>query len=80
MVNPATVTSHGDAALAAVAELRRLVLDEQFGAADRMLSSLHDIGSATTIATLRQLCVSYAEQLRIASELDSAARAQRLLA
>jgi DNA-binding SARP family transcriptional activator len=45
-----------------------------------MLASLHDVGSPTTIDTLRQLCVSGAEQLRIASELDSAARAQRLLA
>jgi DNA-binding SARP family transcriptional activator len=74
------MTSHSDEALAAVGELRRLVLDEQFGAAERMLGSLHDIGSPTTIDTLRQLCVSGAEQLRIASELDSAARAQRLLA
>jgi DNA-binding SARP family transcriptional activator len=74
------MTSHGDDALAALAEVRRLVLDEQFGAADRLLASLHGIGSATTIDTLRQLCTSGAEQLRIASELDSAARAQRLLA
>lgn len=74
------MTSHSDEALAAVAELRRLVLDEQFGAAERMLASLHGIGSATTIDTLRQLCVSGAEQLRIASELETAARAQRLLA
>jgi DNA-binding SARP family transcriptional activator len=72
--------AHGASALAAAAELRRLVLAQQFAAAERMLASLHDIGSATTIDTLRQLCVSGAEQLRIASELDSAARAQRLLA
>ncbi len=45
-----------------------------------MLAGLHGIGSATTIDTLRQLCVTGAEQLRIASELDSAARAQLLLA
>jgi DNA-binding SARP family transcriptional activator len=45
-----------------------------------MLAALRDLGSPTTIETLRQLCVSGAEQLRIASELDSAARAQRLLA
>jgi len=74
------MTSHGDDALAAVAELRRLVLHEQFGAAERLLATLHGTGSATTIDTLRQLCVSGAEQLRIASELDAAARAQRLLA
>jgi DNA-binding SARP family transcriptional activator len=74
------MTSHGDEALAALAEVRRLVLDEQFGAAEHLLASLHGIGSAMTIDTLRQLCVSGAEQLRIASELDSAARAQRLLA
>jgi DNA-binding SARP family transcriptional activator len=74
------MTAHSDEALAAVGELRRLVLDEQFGAAERMLGGLHDIGSRTTIDTLRQLCVSGAEQLQIASELDSAARAQRLLA
>jgi len=74
------MTSHSDETLAVVAELRRLVLDEQFEAAERMLASLHGIGSITTIDTLRQLCVSGAEQLRIASELDSAARAQRLLA
>jgi DNA-binding SARP family transcriptional activator len=70
----------GSVTLAAVAELRRLVLNEQFGAAEQMLGSLRDASSATTIDTLRQLCVSGAEQLRIASELDSAARAQRLLA
>ena len=74
------MTSHSDETLAIVAELRRLVLDEQFGAAERMLTGLHGIRSVTTIDTLRQLCVSGAEQLRIASELDSAARAQRLLA
>jgi DNA-binding SARP family transcriptional activator len=74
------MTSHGDEALAALAEVRRLVLDEQFEAAEHLLASLHGIGSAMTIETLRQLCVSGAEQLRIASELDSAARAQRLLA
>jgi DNA-binding SARP family transcriptional activator len=73
------MTSHSDETLAVVAELRRLVLDEQFEAAERMLASLRGIGSITTIDTLRQLCVSGAEQLRIASELDSAARAQRLL-
>jgi hypothetical protein len=70
----------GPAPLAVVAELRRLVLEQRFGVAERMLASLHDVGSPTTIDTLRQLCVSGAEQLRIASELDSAARAQRLLA
>jgi DNA-binding SARP family transcriptional activator len=74
------MNSHSDQALAAVAELRRLVGDEQFGAAERVLDGLHGIGPAMTINTLRQLCVSGAEQLRIASELDSAARAQRLLA
>jgi SARP family transcriptional regulator, regulator of embCAB operon len=74
------MNSHSDQALAAVAELRRLVLDEQFGTAERVLDGLHGIGPAMTINTLRQLCVSGAEQLRIASELDSAARAQRLLA
>jgi DNA-binding SARP family transcriptional activator len=56
------------------------VLSQQFVAAERMLAALRDLGSPTTIETLRQLCVSGAEQLRIASELDSAARAQRLLA
>lgn len=74
------MTSHGDEALAALAELRRLVLDEQFGAAERLLAGLYGVGSAATIDTLRQLCASGAEQLRIASELDSAARGQRLLA
>jgi DNA-binding SARP family transcriptional activator len=66
--------------LAVVAELRRLVLGQHFGVAEQMLTSLRDVGSPATIDTLRQLCVSGAEQLRIASELDSAARAQRLLA
>jgi DNA-binding SARP family transcriptional activator len=74
------MTSPGGEALAAVAELRRLVLNQRFGEAERLLASLHGLGSATTIDMLRQLCVSGAEQLRIASELDSAARAQRLLA
>jgi DNA-binding SARP family transcriptional activator len=74
------MTSPGGEALAAVAELRRLVLNQRFEAAERLLATLHGFGSATTIETLRQLCVSGAEQLRIASELDSAARAQRLLA
>jgi DNA-binding SARP family transcriptional activator len=66
--------------LAVVAELRRLILGQHFGAADQMLASLRDVGSPATIDTLRQLCMSGAEQLRIASELDSAASAQRLLA
>ena len=66
--------------LTVVAELRRLVLSQRFVAAERMLAALRDVGSPTTVETLRQLCVSGAEQLRIASELDSAARAQRLLA
>jgi DNA-binding SARP family transcriptional activator len=66
--------------LAVVAELRRLVLGQHFSVAEQMLASLRDVGSPATIDTLRQLCVSGAEQLRIASELDSAARAQRLLA
>lgn len=66
--------------LAAVAELRRLVLDQQFGTAERMLDGLRDVGSPATIDTLRQLCVSGKEQVRIASELDAAARAQLLLA
>ncbi len=70
----------GAPALAVVAELRRLVLGQHYGAAEQMLTSLSDVGSPATIDTLRQLCVSGAEQLRIASELDSAARAQRLLA
>jgi DNA-binding SARP family transcriptional activator len=70
----------GHVPLTVVAELRRLVLGQQFVAAERMLAALRDVGSPTTIETLRQLCVSGAEQLRIASELDSAARAQRLLA
>jgi DNA-binding SARP family transcriptional activator len=70
----------GPAPLAVVAELRRLVLGEHFGVAEQILASLRDVGSPATIDTLRQLCVSGAEQLRIASELDSAARAQRLLA
>jgi DNA-binding SARP family transcriptional activator len=70
----------GPATLAALAELRRLVLAEQFGGAERLLASLRHVGSPATVETLRQLCVSGAEQLRIASELDSAARAQRLLA
>lgn len=70
----------GRAPLAVVAELRRLVLGQHFGVAEQMLASLRDVGSPVTIDTLRQLCVSGAEQLRIASELDSAARAQRLLA
>jgi len=65
--------------LAAIADLRQLVLEEQFGEAERMLASLRDAGSAITVDTLRQLCASGAEQLRIASELDAAARAQRLL-
>ena len=70
----------GPAPLAVVAELRRLVLGQHFGVAEQMLASLRDVGSPVTIDTLRQLFVSGAEQLRIASELDSAARAQRLLA
>jgi len=70
----------GPAALAAVAELRRLVLDQQFRAAERMLADLRDVGSPATMDTLRQLCVSATEQVRIAMELDAAARAQRLLA
>src|SRR6204780_5430253 len=70
----------GPAPLAVVAELRRLVLGQHFGVAEQILASLPDVGSPVTIDTLRQLCVSGAEQLRIASELDSAARAQRLLA
>jgi len=70
----------GAPALAVVAELRRLVLGQHYGAAEQMLTSLSEVGSPATIDTLRQLCVSGAEQLRIASELDSAARAQRLLA
>jgi DNA-binding SARP family transcriptional activator len=70
----------GPAPLAVVAELRRLVLGQHFGVAEQMLASLRDVGSPVTIDTLRQLCVSGAEQLRIASELDSAAGAQRLLA
>lgn len=70
----------GTAPLAVVAELRRLILDQHFGTAERMLAGLRDVGSPTTVDTLRQLCVSGAEQLRIASELDSAARAQRVLA
>ena len=74
------MTSPGGEALAAVAELRRLVLNQRFEEAERLLATLHGLGSATTIDMLRQLCVSGAEQLRIASELDSAARAQRLLA
>jgi DNA-binding SARP family transcriptional activator len=69
----------GAAALAAVAELRRLVLDQQFGAAERMLAGLRDLGSPATIDIVRQLCVSGTEQVRIASELDAAARAQLLL-
>jgi len=70
----------GNVTLTAITGLRRLVQDEQFGTAERMLAGLRDAGSATTIDTLRQLCVSGAEQMRIASELDAAARAQRLLA
>jgi DNA-binding SARP family transcriptional activator len=70
----------GSAALAAMAELRRLVRHQQFGAAERMLAGLRDLGSPATIDTLRQLCVSGAEQIRNASELDAAARAQLLLA
>jgi DNA-binding SARP family transcriptional activator len=70
----------GPAPLAVVAELRRLILGQHFGVAEQMLTSLRDVGSPATIDTLRQLCVSGAEQLRIASELDSAARAQLLLA
>jgi len=78
---PACHDRPGDyAPLAVVAELRRLVLGQHFGVAEQMLASLRDVGSPVTIDTLRQLCVSGAEQLRIASELDSAARAQRLLA
>jgi hypothetical protein len=77
-------TRHGEpggpAPLAVVAELRRLILGQHFGVAEQMLASLRDVSSPATIDTLRQLCVSGAEQLRIASELDSAARAQRLLA
>jgi DNA-binding SARP family transcriptional activator len=69
----------GHVTLAAITDLRRLVQEEQFGTAERMLAGLRDTGSATTIDTLRQLCASGAEQLRIASELDAAARAQRLL-
>jgi DNA-binding SARP family transcriptional activator len=74
------MTSPGGEALAAVAELRRLVLNQRFEEVERLLASLHGFGSATTIDMLRQLCLSGAEQLRIASELDAAARAQRLLA
>src|SRR6202167_1221681 len=68
----------GPAPLAVVAELRRLVLGQHFGIAEQMLASRRDVGSPVTIDTLRQLCVSGAEQLRIASELDSADRAQPL--
>jgi DNA-binding SARP family transcriptional activator len=63
-----------------VAELRRLILDQQFRAAERKLTSFHDAGAATFISSLRQLCVSGAEQLRVAAELESAAHNQRLLA
>ncbi len=70
----------GPAPLAVVAELRRLILGQHFGVAEQILGSLRDVGSPGTIDTLRQLCLSGAEQFRIASELDSAARAQRLLA
>jgi DNA-binding SARP family transcriptional activator len=77
-------TRHGEpggpAPLAVVAELRQLILSQHFGIAEQMLASLCDVGSTATIDTLRQLCASGAEQIRIASELDSAARAQRLLA
>jgi DNA-binding SARP family transcriptional activator len=69
----------GHVTVAAITDLRRLVAAEQFGPAERMLAGLRDAGSVTTIDTLRQLCASGAEQLRIASELDAAARAQRLL-
>jgi len=74
------VQDDGASPLAVVAELRRLVLGQHFAVAEQMLTSLRDVGSPATIDTLRQLCVSGAEQLRIASELDSAARAQRLVA
>jgi DNA-binding SARP family transcriptional activator len=59
-----------------VAELRRLVLDQQFRAAERMLGSF-PAGPDMLIRSLRQLCASGAEQLRVAEELESAAQAQR---
>ena len=66
--------------LAAIAELRRLIHDQQFRAAGRLLASRPDADDAATVGTLRQLCASGAEQLQVAAELESAARAQRLLA
>jgi DNA-binding SARP family transcriptional activator len=66
--------------LAAIAELRRLIQDQQFRMAERVLAGHHDAGDAATVGTLRQLCVSGAEQLRVAAELESAANAQRVAA
>jgi DNA-binding SARP family transcriptional activator len=66
--------------LAAIAELRRLIQDQQFRMAERVLATHHDAADAATVATLRQLCVSGAEQLRVAAELESAASAQRVAA
>jgi DNA-binding SARP family transcriptional activator len=66
--------------LAAIAELRRLIQDQQFRTAERMLAGRHDADDAATVGSLRQLCLSGAEQLRVAAELESAANAQRLQA
>jgi hypothetical protein len=43
----------GSVTLAAVAELRGLVVREEFGAAEQMLGTLRDASSATTVDTLR---------------------------
>lgn len=61
-------------------ELRRLIQDRQFRTAEQMLAGQHDAHGAAIIGSLRQLCSSVAEQLRVAAELEAAAGGQRQLA
>jgi DNA-binding SARP family transcriptional activator len=70
----------GAAALTVVDEVRRLIQDRQFRTAEEMLAGQHDAHGAAIIGSLRQLCASVAEQLRVAAELESAATGQRQLA
>jgi DNA-binding SARP family transcriptional activator len=70
----------GAAALTVVDELRRLIQDRQFRTAEEILAGQHDAHGTAIIGSLRQLCASVAEQLRVAAELESAATGQRQLA
>jgi DNA-binding SARP family transcriptional activator len=70
----------GAAALTVVDELRRLIQDRQFRTAEQVLAGQHDAHGTAVIGSLRQLCSSVAEQLRVAAELESAASGQRQLA